>query len=131
MKVCPNCKMTVDAHSECPVCKANITDVEYSEAKRESYKFNKYFFTFLLKKHWFPIICSIIALLVLVIRFDGFNIKSIFALFCMAESILVSLYRKAFINFDSKFYSESYSGLRAVIAIYGCSVAAILLAYIA
>ena len=31
MKQCPNCKMTVDAYSECPICGADITKEPHTE----------------------------------------------------------------------------------------------------
>lgn len=49
VKQCPNCKMTVDAYSECPICGADITKEPHTEDGVERYVINKHFFKFLIK----------------------------------------------------------------------------------
>lgn len=67
LKDCPKCGMTVAAHCECPVCKADITDLPYSESRGERYRFNKYFWPYFFKKCWFFLFCFAAVILKLVL----------------------------------------------------------------
>ena len=75
MKKCPKCQMTIDAHSECPVCKQHLCDVEYViNCKGERYKLNKYFLPYFLKKCVFALICTAIVLAKIILFGIRFNL---------------------------------------------------------
>ena len=42
MKICPRCKMRIDAEYECPMCHATITYEPEVCEKKEKYIFNRY-----------------------------------------------------------------------------------------
>jgi hypothetical protein len=49
MKICPKCKMTVDAENECPICYNTITYEPKVAVTKEKYVYNKYFWGTYLK----------------------------------------------------------------------------------
>lgn len=91
MKHCPRCQMTVDAHSECPVCKADLTDVAYRERSGETYKLNRWFVGYFIRKNVFFLCC--VALIVLKVICFGATINgyllltAVLLLWMVAESL--------------------------------------------
>ena len=75
MKICPRCKMRIDAEYECPMCHATITYEPEVCEKKEKYIFNKYLLSHLIKNSWYSILCFIIVLIRLVIKphFSGYS----------------------------------------------------------
>ena len=67
MKKCPRCKMTTNSHSECMVCKFDVTEVEYSERNSEQYVFNKYLYSYIFKNHMFLIACIALVISMLIL----------------------------------------------------------------
>jgi len=108
VKICPNCKMTVDAHCECPICKKPITNVPYSDRNGERYKLNKYFFPYFLRKCALPIVCTLSVAFKIVLF--GINHYLLFAmgLICIAFSYLEFLFHNLLNSIFSIIYSESF-----------------------
>ena len=53
MKICPRCKMRIDAEYECPMCHVTITYEPEVCEKKEKYIFNKYLLSHLIKNSWY------------------------------------------------------------------------------
>lgn len=62
MKQCPTCKMTVDEKNECPICGATLTYEPIVNAEKEHIIFNKYYWIYLGKTAWFPLLCLIVCI---------------------------------------------------------------------
>ena len=113
MKICPRCKMRIDAENECPMCHTTITyEPEVCEQK-EKYIFNKYLLLYLGKNSWFSILCIIIILIRFIIKphFSGYFIY-IVLLLCI--SILASLFQRNLSKYLQWKYSKGYSEYAAI-----------------
>lgn len=108
MKDCPRCRMTVDAHSECPICKADLVGVPYSDCERERYRLNRYLIPVLLKRGWVPLLASAVILL----RVLLFGIEINIPFLCMLVCLVCAFVCVLFPNWKSSFarwkYSEDY-----------------------
>ena len=114
MKTCPNCKMTVNADSECPFCHTTITYEPIVNSEREKYVFNKYLVWHIVKQCGFSFACLIAVLLRMIIKKPTFDKYSIILLACISVSVIFSLFeRKISTHYQWK-YSADYSLFRAI-----------------
>lgn len=102
LKKCPNCKMTVDGHTECPMCHADLLQEPYVDADNEKYKLNKYFLSHLFKCHKYPIFCALIVIVKTIWSYSEFNRFYLIALIFSIYSVTLSLYMKKFTLFYEK-----------------------------
>lgn len=108
MKICPRCKMRIDAEYECPMCHATITYEPEVCEKKEKYIFNKYLLSHLIKNSWYSIICFTIVLIRFVIKLH-FSRCFIYIIILLCISILTSLFQRKFSKYLQWKYSEWYS----------------------
>ena len=131
MKVCPTCHMTVDGHSECPVCRAVLTDVPYEENAGERYVLNKYLVPYLLRRQKFPLICGLAVLLRLVTSLSQLNIYALAAVLltadCFANAFFPNRLAKGFWAWK---YSEDYGELSCRIGKYASGIGAVILLFL-
>lgn len=127
MKKCPVCNMTVDGHSTCPICNADITNQPYENTNSERYVLNKYFFLHLLKKHKFPIFCTLFVLVKTAIDFPNLNWWCVVALLFVGLSVFCSLFQNLAISLDTWKYSEDYAEFRGKIGKYAAGIIAVLI----
>ena len=108
MKICPTCKMRIDAENECPMCHTTITYEPKVFEEREKYVFNKYLLLHLFKNSWFSILCLITVFIRFVIKphLSGYFICIILSL-CI--SIFASLFQRKFSKHLQWKYSKAYS----------------------
>lgn len=130
MKKCPKCGMTINAHSECPACRMDLTTIPYSDSKGERYKFNKFFFRYFMKKCKFFICCSMLILLKIAFFDVKLNIYILLTilllLMVLAESLfperLKSVmewkYSDNYIDFVSGSWSKYFSGILALVSAF-------------
>ena len=130
MKKCPNCKMTVDADTECPFCYTTITNEPTCDRKKEKYILNRYFVSYLLKQSWFSMLCLIIVVIRLFCIRNSLDSFVLFPIVCLLVSLIGSLFgRKITKNMQWK-YSEGYSEFRTVSIKYITGVLAILFSFV-
>ncbi len=108
MKICPRCKMQIDAENECPMCHATITYEPKICGLKEKYIFNKYFLLHLIKNSWYSFLCFIIVLIRFTVKphFSGY-FGYIALLLCI--SIFASLFQRKFSKYLQWKYSKDYS----------------------
>lgn len=108
MKICPKCKMRIDAENECPMCHTTITYEPKVSGQKEEYIFNKYFLLHLIKNCWYSILCTIIVIIQFVIKpyFSG-HFVYITLLICI--SIFSSLFQRKLSKYLQWKYSKDYS----------------------
>ncbi len=127
MKECCKCGMTVAAHSECPVCKTDLTDIPYSDSKGEKYKLNKFFIPYFMRRCKFFICCCVLILLKILffnIKFNLYVLITILLLMTLAESLFPERIKKAmewkysdnYIDFVSGSFSKYLTGIVAVVS---------------
>lgn len=126
MKTCPNFKMTTDSHSECPVCKYDLTNEPYSERKSEKYVFNKYFLPYLLKNHKFALICVLVVLIGIIISMPRLNWLCLIAFLLSVMSLDESLFKNRNIHWQSWMYNEDYLEATYKIGLYGTGIGAVI-----
>ncbi len=130
MKFCPKCKMTVDAHCECPVCHNNLTNEPYTADEGEVYVFNKYLIPYLLRVHYFPIVCALVVIIRIILTFSTINWYCLLALFLVFLSLLESLFKNRISAIESWMFSEDYSNIRCTIAKYGAGILGVLVSFL-
>ncbi len=108
MKICPRCKMRLDAENECPMCHTTITYEPKVCEQKEKYIFNKYLLSHLIKNSWYSIVCFIIVLIRFVIN-PHFSGKSIYITLLLCISIFASLFQRKFSKYLQWKYSKDYS----------------------
>lgn len=109
MKECPQCKMITDSHSECQVCKYDVTNVKYSERKSEKYVLNKYLFQFIIKKHLFVVFCILFVFAVFIWSLPDIEWEIFIPCFLLvADSFTGAFYPEWKLNGLSKIYSDSF-----------------------
>lgn len=109
MKICPNCKMTVDADCECPICHTTITYEPICDSDKEKYVFNKYFFLYLLKQCWFSVLCMIIVIITMLFTQEEFKLISLFPILFAVISLVESIFRRRITRYIQWKYSKEYS----------------------
>ena len=122
MKQCPKCGMTVDAHSECPVCACELTDEPYSTDRYEKYRLNKYFPLFLIKHQKFPLLCTAVTV-VAVFATGKYNPFALISVALLVALWFESLYKNRAIRLfnlfrDEDFYDQDYLETVQKIRIY-------------
>lgn len=122
MKVCPKCKMTVDAHTDCPVCKNDLTKEPYADAKGESYAFNKYLIPYLFRKHTFSIVCVAAVIVRMILSWSYLNWYCLLSLFCVFLSAFISLFKNRILSMEMWRFTEIYAEMRISIAKYAAGV---------
>ena len=112
MKICPTCKMTIDAENECPICHTTITYEPKVAGDKEKYVYNKYFFWHTIKNSWFSVLCFIVALIRLIAKHQfspQYLMCYIFILALLLISLLISTFQRKFSRFLQWKYSKGYS----------------------
>ena len=112
MKICPTCKMTVDAENECPICYTTITYEPKVSADKEKYVYNKYFFWHVIKNSWFSVACFIIVALRLISKhqFSPQYLLCYVGIFILLLiSVLISVFQRRLSRFLQWKYSKDYS----------------------
>lgn len=130
MKKCPNCHMIVDTHNECPVCEYDLVNEPQSDLQFEKYRLNKYFVTYLLKKHKFALFCTAVVLVSFVTVLKSFSYWQIISIFLILITWYESLYKKRSFQIFSNIYSDAYLELTNKITIYASGILAIILAFL-
>ena len=130
MKKCPNCGMTIDAHSECSVCGNNIVNEPQSNSEIEKYRLNKWFLIYLLKNHKIPLICTLIVLYALLAVIEFWGYWQILSLLLIVIMWLEALYKKFFYKIFNSVYTDLYIELTSKITMYACGIFAIVLAFL-
>lgn len=131
MKKCPRCKMTTNSHSECMVCKFDVTDVNYSKRESEKYVFNKYLYSYIFKNHMFLIACIalVISMLILALPAKDWYVY-IACLLLLIDSFTSTLYPEGKLNKLSKIYSTSFLETHFGIHKYITGAGSILVAFL-
>lgn len=108
MKICPICKMQIDAENECPICHSSITYEPKISSESEKYILNKYLFFYFIKNCWYSFLCFAIVLIrfILNTQLSGYYIY-IALLLCI--SIITSLFQRKFSKFLQWKYSKNFS----------------------
>lgn len=127
MKTCPKCKMTSDAHSECPLCRTDITGVPYNESKTEKYAFNKYLLVYVLKFAKFFLFCLLACVTVFIIKLPDVSWLYLISLFCLAVCFCETFYPVKFNSLWKTVYSEDYLEITKKLTKYESGILAILL----
>ena len=132
MKWCPKCESVVDAHCECPVCRTDLTDVECVDVRYEIYRYNKYFFLHLFRKHIFQTACLIIVLVNTAISLINgrFHWACLLAIFSAFLSLVESLYRNRMIEFYQYKYSYDFAERSNLINRYASGVLGVILSFL-
>jgi len=130
MKVCPNCKMTVDAESECPFCYTTLTYEPVSNSVNEKYVFNQYFVLYLVKQSWFSILCLIIVLIRMLCIKTEFNPFCVIPFLSVGISLLFSFFQREITKYMQWKYSEEYSSFRVAIAKIATGMLAVLFSFV-
>lgn len=108
MKICPKCKMQIDAEYECPMCHCTITYEPKVFEQKEKYVFNKYFLLHTIKNCWFSVLCFFAVLIRFMMKpqISGYFCY-IILLLCI--SIFSSLFQRKFSKYLQWKYSKNYS----------------------
>ena len=125
MKTCPVCKMTVHAHSECPMCGADVTSEPESGRKCERYRLNRYFFAYLFKRKTFaPVVTLCVIAKLTAFGFGSFlDAAALVALLAMwVDALFPSLSQRLL----GGIYDESHLDFLAKITPPVCGAAAVL-----
>ncbi len=111
MKTCPTCRMTVNAHSECPMCKTELTDIPYSDRRGEVYKLNRWFWPYFIKTNRWSL-ASFALVVVKIICFgltwNGYMLVTALFLLLM---VLFALFPERWKGLGSWRFSEEYNEL--------------------
>ena len=120
MKWCSKCECVVDAFNECPVCKNDISNEECVDISYEMYRYNKYFFLHLFRKHLFQTICVLVTVVAFIIAIVNgkFHWSGVAGIFVAVISLLESLYENRFVSFYQNWYSLDAAELSIKIGKY-------------
>lgn len=105
MKICPICKMRIDAENECPMCHTTITYEPTVFEEKEKYRFNKHLLLHLIKNCWFAVLCLIIVLA----RFFIKPYFSVYITLLLCLSLSASLFQRKLSKYLQWKYSKDYS----------------------
>ena len=112
MKICPLCKMTVDAESDCPICHTTITYEPDQPGSKEKYVFSKYLILYLIKLCWFSLLCLLFVLVRLFLSRPELRSDFWMPFLFAVVSLIYSLFQRKIAKFGQWKYSENYSGFR-------------------
>lgn len=120
MKWCPKCECVVDAFNECPVCKNDISNEECVDISYEMYRYNKYFFLHLFRKHLFQTICVLVTIsgFILAIVNGKFHKIGLIGVLLAVVSLVESLYENRMISFGQTWYSSDVAEMSIKIGKY-------------
>lgn len=130
MKTCPNCKMTVNADSECPFCHTTITYEPTVNSEKEKYVFNKYFVWHIVKQCGFSFACLIAVLIRMILKKPTFDKYSLIIFACISVSVIFSLFQKKLCAYFQWKYSAEYSLFRSIVIKLFFGAAAVLFSFI-
>ena len=109
MKVCPQCRMTVDAADECPICFGTLTYEPTVSAAREKFVWNRYLLLYLLRHMWFPLLCTLAVLIrLLFVQPNGVQLW-IYGAVMLLIALITALLERKFIRWSQWKYSEHYA----------------------
>ena len=127
MKICPVCKMTVNADSECPICHSTITYEPDVDSEKEKYVFNKHLVIYLLNKCFFSAICLLFSVITLFFINSKFHLIFLLPTIFAVISFLFSLFDRRLINYIQWKYSKEYSEVVVDWERYGSGVLSIVI----
>ena len=132
MKWCPKCQSVVDAHCECPVCRTDLTDVECVDVRYEIYRYNKYFFLHLFRKHIFQMACLVIVLVNTVINIinGSFHWACLVAIFLAMLSLVESLYKNRMIQFSEIWNSSDVAEISNRVNRYASGILGVIVSFL-
>ncbi|MBQ9121777.1 MAG: hypothetical protein IJY12_05405 [Clostridia bacterium] len=113
MKICPTCKMTVDAEAECPICGTTVTYEPKAPAEREKYVFNRYLVWYLFKHCWFSLLCFGVVLVRWILRSPQIDPYFFMILFLLAASLAFGVFERKIRQALLWKYSERYAAFTA------------------
>ncbi|MBQ6706399.1 MAG: hypothetical protein IJN07_02675 [Clostridia bacterium] len=128
MKQCPRCHMVVDAYNECPICGAEITGEPICEADTEHYCINRWLFPYLIKRHLFPLICTLSVLIIILTGIPALGKWSVLSLFVLVCMWVEALYKNLVFKLFSGIYSEGFLEFTQAYSKYVYGVLGVLLA---
>ena len=126
MKRCPKCHMTLNAHSECPVCRDDITEVSYEQEDCERYELNKYLLLYLIKYSKLFTMCVLACICIFIINFPLIKWIYIIALLCLVICYCETFYPQKANTILKNIYSEDYLEATAKITKYASGVCAVI-----
>lgn len=134
MKQCPKCGMTVDAHSECPVCGCDLTDLPYDAGEYETYRLNRFFLLFLFKRQKFALFCTALVL-VIVLAMNPFYPYALLSIGLLVAMWFESLFKNRAIRLfnlfrDEDFYDQDHLETLHTLRVYSFGVLAVLWAVV-
>ena len=110
MKTCPRCKMTCTGHSECPICKADITNIPYEKRGTPiHYVFNKYFLIYLLKYYKICLISWIGTIFFIAKRLPSFDWYSIGLILWLLFSVILTLFPHIIVALNGRDNDPDYT----------------------
>ena len=130
MKKCPKCHITVDAYSECPICGNNLTNEPTADTDIERYVINKYFLTYLVRKHLFSVIVTIVVLLQIILSIKSFGYWQVISIISGAFMWVEALYKNLVFKIFNSLYNDGYLEATHKITLYMCGVLAIIAAFL-
>ncbi len=130
MKKCPKCHMTVDAYSECPVCGNNLTNEPTADTDIERYAINKYFLTYLVRKHLFSVIVTIVVLLQIILSIKSFGYWQVISIISSVFMWVEALYKNLMVKIFNNIYSDNYLERTHKITIYMCGILSVVAAFL-
>jgi general stress protein CsbA len=122
--------MTLAAHCECPACKADLTNIPYSDSNGEIYKLNKFFISYFIKKTKFFICCLATIVLKIIFFKITFNryvfLTILLLLMTLAESLFPERINSAmrwkysdnYIDFVSGSFGKYFSCILALVSVF-------------
>lgn len=123
--------MTTDSHSECMVCKNDVTNIEYSNRKKEKYFINKYLFPFIIKKCLFIVLCIIAVVAMLILSMPNIDWYIwVCSFLLLIDSFTSSFYPAGKANQLSGVYSDSFLDTHFGIHKYITGAASVLIAFL-
>ncbi|MBQ7936354.1 MAG: hypothetical protein IJ333_08460 [Clostridia bacterium] len=122
--------MTVDAYSECPVCGNNLTNESTADTDIERYAINKYFLTYLVRKHLFSVIVTIVVLLRIVLSAKSFGLWQVISIISSVFMWVEALYKNLIVKIFNNIYSDKYLESTHKITIYMCGILSVVAAFL-
>lgn len=129
MKKCPNCDMTVDAYSECPICGGDLMNTPQSEVEIEKYRLNKWFFMYLIKRHKLSLMCTIVVLFRIFLSITTCGYWQGLSVLLIVIMWIEALYKNFVYKMLNNIYSDTYLETTNKITLYACGIFAIVLAF--
>ncbi len=130
MKQCPMCHMVVDAYAECPMCGADITNEPQNESEIEGYRINKWFLMHLIRHHKFPLICTLLVLMLVLTAITAFDKWSVLSLVFLILMWVEALYKNLVFKLFGGIYSEGFLEVTHTYSKYAAGVFGILFAFL-